>query len=151
MSDLEDKNLDLKGKPIIRFTRAKLQIHQVNSPSEFSSVTQAEQALELLKLRALAHSFELDDDPQMWFQLAFKLAQLRYPEPKKAGRKLKWTKAIRNLLRTEVEKRAGKKGSPSGINKAIKHLANNEPWLTLLDGKRHSSDALRIQYYEAIK
>ena len=151
MSDLEDMNHDSEGIAIIRFSRADILLETIDSPSELSTESHAKRELELLKLRALAHSFKLDDDPNMWLLLAFKLAQLRYPEPKKAGRKLKWTKDIRRLLKTQVEKMAGPRGTTNGVNKAIKQLANIEPWLTLLGGKRNNSEALRIQYYKAIK
>lgn len=151
MSDLEDKNRDSDGKVVIRFSRTNYLVKKFDDPAKFTSEEYAQYELELLKLRTLANSFEIGHGPDMWPRLALKLAQLQYPEHKKIGRKLKWSNAIRHLLKTQVDEKAGPKGSTVGINKAIKQLANIEPWITLLGGQRNNSEALRIQYYKAIK
>ena len=149
MTDLIDMNHDEKRKAKIQFSREPISTESVENSSEFSTEHYARRELEYLKLRALAHSFGLDAEPQMWFYLALKLAQLHYPEPKKAGRKLKWDNQSRKILLSEVEHMVNPSDQTHGVNHVCKILAQKEPWLSLLGGKPNQSEALRIQYYKA--
>jgi hypothetical protein len=149
MTDLIDMNRDEKGKAQIQFSREPISTALVKTALEYSTEQFARSELEKLKLRALAHAFGLDDEPKMWFYLALKLAQLRYAEPKSAGRKMKWTKQNRILLRIAVDQIVIPADPSHGVNYACKLLANKEPWFSLLGGKQNQSEALRIQYYKA--
>ena len=149
MTDLIDMNGDVNRKARIQFSREPISTAQVNSALKYSTEEFARRELENLKLRALAHAFGLDDEPNMWFYLALKLAQLHYPEPKKAGRKLKWDIQSRKVLLAEVERMVDPSDQTHGVNHSCKILANMEPWLSLLGGKLNQSEALRAQYYLA--
>jgi len=149
MTDLIDMNRDEKGKSLIQFSREPICNAQVSSAIEYSTEQFARRELENLKLRALAHAFGLDNEPDMWFNLALKLAQLHYPEPKKTGRRLKWDIQSRKVLLAEVERMVDPSDQTHGINHSCKILANMEPWLSLLGGKLNQSEALRAQYYLA--
>jgi len=150
MTDLIDMNLDKKGKAQIQFSREPISTAQIKTAHEYSTEQFARRELENLKLRALAHAFGLDDEPNMWFYLALKLAQLHYPEPKSAGRKMKWTKLNRKLLRMSVDKLVNPTNPSYGVTYACKLLAKKEPWLLLLGGKSNQYQALRAQYYKAV-
>ena len=149
MTDLIDMNGDGNRKARIQFSREPISTAQANSALEYSTEQFARRELESLKLRALAHAFGLDDEPNMWFYLALKLAQLRYPEPKKAGRKLKWNNQLRLLLLNEIDRMVDPSDSTNGVNRACKNLAKIQPWQLLLVGVENPSEALRAQYYIA--
>lgn len=149
MTDLIDMNGDVNRKARIQFSREPISTAQANSALEYSTEQFARRELEYLKLRALAHAFGLDDEPNMWFYLALKLAQLHYPEPKKAGRKLKWNNQHRLLLRNEVDRMVDPSDSTNGVNRVCKKLAKIQPWQLLVEGVGNPSEALRAQYYIA--
>jgi len=151
MNDLIDKNKDENGKPIYRFSSGQI-IKKEKGLFEPNSESYALKELENLKLRALARLFEIEnDDPNMWFSIAMKLAQLRYPEPRKAGRKIKWDKESRQLLIEEVKKLVVRGDSSKGISNACNVLSKKEPWKNLLAEDTDKSKALRAQYYEGLK
>ncbi|CAN1538465.1 hypothetical protein MCEMIEM12_01652 [Burkholderiaceae bacterium] len=150
MTDLIDMNRDENGKSQIQFSREPISTALANTALEYSTEQFARRELEKLKLRALAHAFGLDDEPNMWFYLSLKLAQLHYPEPKSVGRKMKWTKQNRILLRKSVDQIVIPTDPSHGVNYACKILANKEPWLLLLGGIPNQSEALRVQYYKAL-
>jgi len=149
MTDLVDMNRDENGKSLIQFSREPICNAQADSAIEYSTEQFALRELENLKLRALAHAFGLDDEPNMWFYLALKLAQLHYPEPKKAGRKLKWDQQIRLLLLSAVDRMVDPSDSTNGVNRACKNLAKIQPWQLLVAVVENPSEALRAQYYIA--
>ena len=149
MTDLIDMNGDVNRKARIQFSREPISTAEANSALEYSTEQFARRELESLKLRALAHAFGLDDEPNMWFYLALKLAQLRYPEPKKAGRKLKWNNQLRLLLLNEIDRMVDPSDSTNGVNRACKNLAKIQPWHLLVAGVENPSEALRAQYYIA--
>jgi len=65
MTDLIDINLDENGKSLIQFSREPISNAQVKSAIEYSTEQFARRELENLKLRALAHAFGLDEEPNM--------------------------------------------------------------------------------------
>jgi len=151
MSGLIDRNRGADGKVLIKFSQEPINTKPVESANYFPTEQHARKELEYLKLRALAHAFKLDDESNMWFYLSLKLAQLRYPEPKKAGRKIKWDEQNRKLLLFELSKKIKPEEETRAINKACKQLVKIEPWITLLKNTDNPSEALRVQYYEAKK
>ena len=151
MSKPIDKNKDDDGKFILRFSR-ELFTKKEKGFFEPNSESYAIKELEILKLRALARLFEIEyDDPNFWRSLAIKLAQLRYPESRKAGRKIKWDKESRLLLLQEVKKLVVRGDSSRGISNACNVLSKKEPWKNLLAEDTDKSKALRAQYYVALK
>ena len=149
MSKLIDKNKDENGKLIYRFSRAPV-MKKVKKDFEPNSESIARKELEYLKLRALARLFDIENgDPHMWISLALNLAQLRYPESKKLGRKLKWNAERRNILYFEVEGLLTPKGKGKSISQACNILAKKEPWITIMGGKIHQGATLKTQYYLA--
>jgi len=151
MTDLIDMNRDENGKAQIQFSREPISTALENNALEYSTEQFARRELEKLKLRALAHAFGFDDEPNMWFYLSLKLAQLHYPEPKSAGRKMKWTKQNRLLLKTAIEEIIDPTDSTKGINRACKKLAKIHPWQLLVKDAEAPSEALRVQYHLAKK
>jgi hypothetical protein len=150
MSDLIDKNLDANGKVQIKFSQEPIRTKPVESATYYSTEKYAHDELLRLKMRVLAHSFDLhNDDPDTWFYLALNLAQLHYPEPKKAGRKLKWNNQHRLLLLNEVDRMVDPSDSTNGVNRVCKKLAKTQPWQLLVEGVGNPSEALRAQYYIA--
>jgi hypothetical protein len=151
MNELIDENKDENGKIIFRFSREPI-TKKEKDLFEPNSESYAMKELENLKIRALARLFEIEyDDPNFWRSLAMKLAQLRYPESKRLGRKLKWTNELRLLLYQEVERNLVKGERTKGISKACNDLSKKEPWKNLLAEDADKSKALRAQYYVALK
>jgi len=149
MSKPIDKNKDENGKLIYRFSQASI-LKKVKNEFQPNSEDFAQVELEYLKLRALARLFDIENsDPNMWISLALNLAQLRYPESKKLGRKLKWNAQLRNLLYFEVEGLLTPQGKAKSISQACNILAKKEPWITIMDGKIHQGATLKTQYYLA--
>ncbi len=150
MNELIDKNRDENGKMLITFNHEPINTKPVESAIYYSTEKYAHDELLRLKMRVLARSFGLDnDDPEKWFYLALKLAQLHYPEPKKAGRKLKWNNQHRLLLLNEVDRMVDPSDSTNGVNRVCKKLAKIQPWQLLVEGVGNPSEALRAQYYIA--
>ena len=149
MSKPIDKNKDENGKFIYRFSQTPI-LEKVKDEFQPNSEDFAQVELEYLKLRALARLFDIENgDPNMWMSLALNLAQLRYPESKKLGRKLKWNAELRNLLYFEVEGLLTPKGKAKSISQACNILAKKEPWITIMGGKIHQGATLKTQYYLA--
>ena len=87
------------------------------------------------KLLMLCRQYEIKNSPTMFYELALALARKLYPEPKKSGRKSKWTLLNKGALVVEVE-RLVIPGDPShGVEWACKQLAKREPWLSFIDAK----------------
>jgi len=74
---------------------------------------------------------------------------LKYPEPKKAGRKMKWDKQTRLLLLTAIDEVIDPADSTKGVNRACKKLAKIQPWQLLVKDAEIPNEALRVQYYIA--
>ena len=53
---------------------------------------------DLSKLKALCAEFRIQEGPDMYLFLSLELARLHYPEPKKRGRKNKWTDQLKCML-----------------------------------------------------
>ena len=150
MNELVDKNRDASGKVLIKFSPEPISTKPVESAIYYSTEKYAHDELLRLKMRVLARTFDLDNnDPEKWFYLALRLAQLNYPEPKKAGRKLKWNNQIRLLLLNEVDRMVDPLDSNNGINRACIKLAKSQPWQSLLKDAEIPNEALRAQYYIA--
>lgn len=105
------------------------------------------------KLLMLCQHHGIQEGPIMFYQLALALAREFYPEPKKRGRKSKWTLLNKGALVVEVE-RLVKPGDPAhGVEWACQQLAKHEPWASFLEIKESSitspdpAEALRQIYY----
>lgn len=102
------------------------------------------------KLAMLAGHFGIPPSEGMFTLLALTLARILYPEPKRKGRKTKWSPLLKAALVVEVERIVGN----SGIHLATKRLAKREPWASFLDQKSSNTasndpaEALRQVYYE---
>lgn len=150
MNELTDKNRDENGKVQIKFSQELISTKPVESATYYSTEKYAHDELLRLKMRALANTFGLNNsDPRKWFYLALQLAQLKYPEPKKAGRKMKWDKQTRLLLLTAIDEMIDPADSTKGVNRACKKLAKIQPWQSLLQDAEIPNEALRVQYYIA--
>lgn len=106
------------------------------------------------KLLMLCQHYGIHDSPGMIYQLALALAREIYPEPKKRGRKSKWTALNKGALVAEIE-RLVKPGDPAhGVEWACNQLAKREPWASFLEIKEggtlgpDSAEALRRVYYD---
>lgn len=106
------------------------------------------------KLLLLCQYYGIKASPTMFYELSLALAREIYPEPKKRGRKSKWTDLNKGALVVEIE-RLVKPDNPShGVDWACCVLAKREPWASFLetkDGNSLSADpseALRQIYFK---
>jgi len=105
-------------------------------------------------LLLLCQQYGIKEHPTMFYELALALARERYPEPKKRGRKSKWTLLNQGMLVVEVE-RLVKPNDPSrGVDWACQQLAKREPWKSFLEKKSGTisaepAEALRQVYYNS--
>lgn len=141
-----------KGKEMPNYLAAALQGEDYLQ--EFAkSVTRKETS----KLLLLCQHFGIKSGPGMFYQLSLELARQLYPEPKKRGRKLKWTMQNMGALVVEVERIIKPDEPKYGISWACKQLATREPWTSFLekkDGKERITDpgeAIRRIYYDFCK
>lgn len=107
------------------------------------------------KLLLLCEHHGIKPSPSMYYELALALARELYPEPKKRGRRSKWTDLNRGTLVVEVE-RIAKPDDPSyGVAWACQQLAKREPWLSFLETAESGcsspdpAEALRRVYYDS--
>jgi hypothetical protein len=97
----------------------------------------------------LCDELGIETGPSMWFQLALTLARQLYPEPRKRGRKVKWSPMRLGCLVVELERLAinGK-----SIEWAANVLAKREPWKSFIESKesditdKDPGEALRKLY-----
>jgi hypothetical protein len=102
----------------------------------------------------LCQHYGIQDSPDMFYELALTLARELYPEPRKRGRKTKWTAVTKGALVVEVDRIKWPNDSLHGVEWACGQLAKTEPWLSFLETKEgnsivsDSAEALRKVYYE---
>ena len=105
------------------------------------------------KLQQLCRYYGIQSSPSMYYELALALAREIYPEPKKVGRKSKWTTLNQAALVVEVERLMRPNDPAYGAEWACKQLAKREPWASFIEEKesRTSSpdpaEALRKKYF----
>lgn len=106
------------------------------------------------KLLLLCQHYGIQEGPVMFYQLALTLARELHPEPKKRGRKSKWTFMNMGALVVEVERLVKPADQAYGVEWACNQLAKREPWTTFLESKGSGTlgpdpaEALRQIYYE---
>jgi len=90
--------------------------------------------------------------PFMWFELALALARKLYPEPRRKGRKPKWSPERLGYLVVEI-KRLVINGK--SIERAADVLSKREPWKSFIEAKesditdKDPGEALRQLYFGA--
>jgi hypothetical protein len=106
------------------------------------------------KLLLLCQHYGIQASPIMFYQLALALARELYPEPKKRGRKSKWTVLNKGALVVEVERLVKPDDRAHGVAWACQQLAKQEPWASFLETKEGDTfdpdpaEALRQIYYD---
>jgi len=105
------------------------------------------------KLIMLCRHYGIQDGPAMFYQLSLALAREIYPEPKKRGRKSKWTELNKGVLVVEVERLIHADDPAHGVEWACGVLAKREPWASFLESKEGSfspdpKEALRKVYFD---
>ena len=106
------------------------------------------------KLLMLCQHHGIQEGPIMFYQLALTLARELYPEPKKRGRKSKWTLLNKGALVVEVERLVNPGDPAHGVEWACQQLAKHEPWASFLGIKEGGTfgpdpaEALRQIYYD---
>lgn len=104
--------------------------------------------LALCQLRGIKHG------PSMFYLLALELARDLYPEPKKRGRKSKWTTLNKGALVVEVERLVMPDNPARGVAWACTQLAKREPWASFLESNDSGTsspdpaEALRQIYFD---
>lgn len=102
----------------------------------------------------LSKKYKIDEGPQMFYQLALALARELYPEPKRGGRKSKWTMLNKGALVVEVERLVRPDDPSHGVEWACNQLAKREPWASFLEKKESGTlgpdpgEALRQIYFD---
>lgn len=106
------------------------------------------------KLLMLCKHYGIKEDVGMFYQLALTLAREIYPEPKKRGRKSKWTILIKGVLVVEVERLMRPDDPAYGVEWACTQLSKREPWASFIEKKESGTlapdptEALRQTYYD---
>lgn len=98
-------------------------------------------AEDLAKLLVLCQHYGIQESPIRFYQLALALAREVYPEPKKRGRKSKWTVLNQGLLVVEIERLKSPDDPTHGAEWACKVLAKREPWKSFLEAKESTSSS----------
>jgi hypothetical protein len=104
------------------------------------------------KLLKLCEWYGIEVGPSMFYQLSLELARKLHPEPKKRGRKSKWTMLNKGALVVEVERLVRPNDQTHGVEWACRQLANKEPWASFIEAKDGTlgpdpSEALRQIYF----
>lgn len=106
------------------------------------------------KLELLCQHYGIEDSPHKFYELALKLARELHPEPRKRGRKTKWTGLAMGALLVEIDRIKSTDDPLHGVEWACGQLAKTEPWLSFLETKDSNNfasdpaEALRKVYYE---
>lgn len=106
------------------------------------------------KLLMLCQHYGIQASPIVFYDLALALARELYPEPRKRGRKSKWTALNKGLLVVEVERLVNPDDPAHGVEWACQQLAKREPWKSFLERKASNTttpdpaEALRQIYYD---
>lgn len=106
------------------------------------------------KLLLLCQQYGIQSSPIMFYELALALAREIYPEPKKRGRKSKWTALNKGALVVEVERLMRPNDPAHGVEWACKQLSKREPWASFLEEKGSGTlgpdpaEALRQIYFD---
>jgi hypothetical protein len=105
------------------------------------------------KLLLLCQHYGIQNSPAMFYQLSLALAREIYPEPKKRGRKSKWTDLNKGALIVEIERLVVPGDTSHGVVWACTQLAKREPWVSFLEAKEGDTsnpdpaEALRRIYF----
>lgn len=106
------------------------------------------------KLLLLCEHYDIQARSSMFYELALALAREIYPEPRKRGRKSKWTELNQGALVVEVERLANPDDPAHGVERACEQLSRREPWKSFLESKESEltspdpAEALRKVYYD---
>lgn len=126
----------------------------IKNDGSFEALSRKYDDEERSKLMFLCQGYGIQHGPSMFYELALRLARELFPEPKKRGRKSKWTTLNKGALVVEIE-RLHKPGDPShGIEWACSQIAKREPWKSFLEIKESAitspdpAEALRKVYYD---
>jgi|GEM_PF-1096102 len=119
-----------------------------------SDITKQHVEEDYTKLLMLCQHYGIQSGPSMFFQLSLALAREIYPEPKKRGRKSKWTDLNKGALVVEVERLVSPNDNSRGAAWACNQLANREPWKSFVEEKEGGAsspdpaEALRQIYFD---
>ena len=95
------------------------------------------------KLYLLGKQYNLNViDPRFFQMLALELARELYPEPKRRGRKNKWTPLIRAVLVVEVERRIEKAKLKDHSKPFVMNFREENPGRVLLKRKKMTLQTL---------
>lgn len=106
------------------------------------------------KLLLLCKQYGIKQGESMFFQLSLALAREIYPEPKKRGRKSKWTDLNKGALVVEVERLVVPNNNSRSVAWACNQLSKREPWKSFIEVKRDDTsspdpaEALRQIYFD---
>ncbi|TCT09475.1 hypothetical protein [Paralcaligenes ureilyticus] len=107
-----------------------------------------------VKLLLLCQHYGIKAGTAMFYELSLALAREIYPEPKKRGRKSKWTYLNKGALVVEVERLVKPDDSLHGVEWACGVLAKRDPWASFLEAKESDgfatdpAEALRQVYFK---
>ncbi len=124
------------------------------SDDDLRDLAEKYSAEDMRKMFLLCEHYGIKDGPHMFYSLALVLAREIYPEPKKRGRKTKWTPLNKGALVVEVERLVKPNDPAYGVEWACRQLAKREPWLSFVEEKEGDNrspdpaEALRKIYFE---
>lgn len=139
-----------KIKTDLRFGPAKKGL--LMTASERADLEKYGQWGDRFKLGLLAAEYGIPAGPDQYYELALELARQLYPEPKKRGRKSKWTPTTKTALIADIERRVDPNDLTHGIDWACNQICKKEPWLSFIDEKEclnsNKAEVLRQAYYQ---
>jgi hypothetical protein len=143
-----------KKIPGMTFPRAESrQVGLLASDAEIQHLAKQSAEEDYSKLCLLCRHYRIQAGPIMFYELSLALARDLYPEPKKPGRKSKWTTLNLGALVVEIERIARPEEPDHGVAWGAKQLAKREPWKTFVKAKESGrtwpdpAEALRQAYY----
>lgn len=137
----------------ISMTEALIRRRKASHPAAMYSQKDKFDKEDRPKLLMLCQHYRIVESPNMYYELSLELARELFPEPKKPGRRSKWTALIKGVLVVEVERLVRPDDPSHGVEWACKQLAKREPWQSFLEVKEgvtfgpDPAEALRQVYY----
>ena len=124
------------------------------SDDDLRDLAEKYSAEDMRKMFLLCEHYGIKDGPHMFYSLALVLAREIYPEPKKRGRKSKWTALNKGALVVEVERHIRPNDPTHGVEWACNLLSKREPWASFIQAKESGTlgpdpaESLRKIYFD---
>lgn len=146
-----------KKVPCVTFASEKVRMRRLKSAALWGRLDEQltkDSEDDHSKLLLLCRQYGIEEDEHTFYHLAMALARELYPEPKKRGRKSKWTMLNKGALVVEVERLVRPNDPAHGVEWACNLLSKRERWASFLEAKERGTlapdpgEALRRIYFD---